>query len=70
MWGTSIGISERSRAYAGNLQHFAIQQDTGTIGGRDGKSERVLAEWDAPEGQLWEQIESPNHRDRTEVGLQ
>ena len=40
------------------------------IGRQDDKSERVLAERDAAEGQLWEQIESPNHCDRTEVGLQ
>ena len=40
------------------------------IGCRDGKSGHVLAERDAAERQLWEQIESPNHHDRTEVGLQ
>ena len=56
--------------YAGNLQHSAIQQDTGMIGRRDGKSERILAEWHAAKGQLWQQTKSPNHRDWTEVGLQ
>ena len=40
------------------------------IGCRNGKGERVLAEWDAPERQLWEQIESPNHHYRTKIGLQ
>ena len=70
MCGTLKVYPNGQRAHAGNLQHFAIQQDSGMIGRRDGKSGHVLAERDAAERQLWEQIESPNHHDRTEVGLQ
>ena len=58
------------RVYVGNLQHLAIQQDSGTTGHRDGQSEHFLAEWDATERQLWKRTESPSHRHRTEVGLQ
>ena len=53
MWGHRKIHPNGQRAYAGNLQHPAIQQDTGTTGHRDGQSEHFLVERDAAERQLW-----------------